>query len=142
MCSLFIKSNPCLFQAYNSIDEERTCISIFYTYNTRVLVILTLIFWALYDFLWSFLYLTTYSNHSQFFLETLGFFSLFGCLTLSQLNRFKLKHLLLINVTLMGISTAGINIINRFETKVCYKTFFNLLHLGHLILRQYRQKKA
>ncbi|XP_045536055.1 solute carrier family 22 member 4-like [Papilio machaon] len=138
LCSDF-KIRPVNHKAYNCLDENRTCISIFYTYNSRIIVIFSLIFWTLYNFLWSFLYVKTCSDGQMVYMDVLVFFGILECITLLLLKRFKLKHLLLINVTIMGTLTTCILIINRLQIKdtnfgFVYSAALSTGMMGHAIL--------
>ncbi|XP_013173282.1 PREDICTED: solute carrier family 22 member 4-like [Papilio xuthus] len=138
LCSDF-KIRPVNHKAYNCLDENRTCINIFYTYNSRIIVIFSLIFWTLYNFLWSYLYVKTCTDDRMLYIEVLVFFGILECITLLLLKKFKLKHILLINVTIMGTLTTGILIFNRLQIKGINISFVHTAALstgmmGHTIL--------
>lgn len=98
------------FQAYNSLDETTTCLSIISTHNIRVIFLLATIFWNLYHFLWSSLYVRMFSEENVNYLLFKVFCSLavLACLTIFSSLKLTLRHLLLAHILITGAFTAGV----------------------------------
>ncbi|XP_075975689.1 solute carrier family 22 member 7-like [Anticarsia gemmatalis] len=114
LCSTF-KIRPINCRAYNSLDETTTCIGVMSTYNIRMLFFVATIFWALYYFLWSSLYVRMYSEeNSQYLLiKVFCFIVMFTCLTIVSSLKLTLRYLLLAHILLTGTFSAGIKLFRK-----------------------------
>lgn len=127
--SLNVKLFPVCFQAYHCLDESRTCMGVLSTYNIRVIVFASLLFWCLYYFQWSYLYVKLYGeeNVEILLLKIFCFSSFLGSLVIFLATKFLLRHLLLVNVLVTGAFTAGDVFLGRVSKYVLftYSLYFN-----------------
>ncbi|KAG6453431.1 hypothetical protein O3G_MSEX008152 [Manduca sexta] len=109
LCDDF-KIRPINHRVYNSIDESATCVGVLSTHNTRVIVLVICVFWLLYYFSWSSLYVRVYSekNTSQLLIKTFCFIGTLGCLTAILSAKLTLRCLLLGHVLVAGVCTCGV----------------------------------
>lgn len=105
----FMKTKLIFFlQAYNCLDESQTCVGILTTHNIRILSISILVFWSLYYFLWSSLYIRFYSKREQYtFMKLIAIIILLISLNWCLCKKITLKSLLIVNIGFLG----GCNII-------------------------------
>ncbi|XP_053604869.1 organic cation/carnitine transporter 2-like isoform X2 [Plodia interpunctella] len=118
LCSDF-KIRPVNQRAYSCIEEPRTCLGVLTTYNIRIMTFISLLFWALYYFQWSYLYIRLYSDKSEehLLLKIFCFAILFGGLTVLLARKMILRHLLLISVFITGIFMTGDAFLNKEKSR-------------------------
>ncbi|CAH0586916.1 unnamed protein product [Chrysodeixis includens] len=85
------------------------------TYNIRMMFIFAAIFWILYYFLWSQIYVRMYSDEdiNYLLLKVLCVLTVFGCLTKVSSAKLTLRYLLLVHVVITGIFTAGVTFLYK-----------------------------
>ncbi|XP_050348538.1 solute carrier family 22 member 13-like [Nymphalis io] len=102
VCSNF-KIRPVNHRAYDCLDESQTCLGIITKHNIRVLSISMLVFWSLYYFLWSSLYIRIYSKHEQYILlKLLTIISAMILINSLLYIKMRLKSLLVLNIGFLG----------------------------------------
>ncbi|KAH9627693.1 hypothetical protein HF086_016847 [Spodoptera exigua] len=108
LCQEF-KIRPVNHRAYDTLDEANTCIGMLSIHNIRVLFFASVSFWMLYYFIWSSVYVRLYSEHdAEYSLwRVLCFVSILGCLTKYSSAKLTLRYLLMINIFITGVFTAG-----------------------------------
>lgn len=102
-----------LLQAYNCLDETTTCFDILATYNVRVLVVLSLLFWFLYYILWGTLYLQVYrygTINKTLTVEFVFTFALLTYISLYPCKKLTLKRWLIINILITGTCTSCVTL--------------------------------
>ncbi|XP_013190463.2 solute carrier family 22 member 7 [Amyelois transitella] len=118
LCSDF-KIRPINQRAYSCIDEPRVCLGLLNTYNIRITIFISLLFWALYYFQWSYLYVRLYSDilEEQLLLKIFSFALLFGGLVMLLARKMILRHLLLISVLITGVFMTGDAFLSKERTR-------------------------
>nr|XP_021201801.2 solute carrier family 22 member 2-like isoform X1 [Bombyx mori] len=114
LCNDF-KIKPADHKAYYCLDQVTTCLGFLTTHNVRVTCIVIVIFWILYNFLWSCLYVQIYSEvvTSLFLLEVFSLGCLVACLTIILSAKIPFKHLLFIHVVVTGVLTACVKLFDK-----------------------------
>ncbi|XP_026734149.1 solute carrier family 22 member 5-like isoform X2 [Trichoplusia ni] len=131
LCNDF-KIRPVNNRAYDCLDETTTCVGMLSTYNIRMIFLLSALFWILYYFLWSQIYVRMYSEEdiNYLLLEVFCIVSVFGCLTKFTSAKLTLRYLLLVHIVITGLFTAGVT----FLCKGPLRSFLSSIALASGIL--------
>ncbi|XP_028170469.1 solute carrier family 22 member 2-like, partial [Ostrinia furnacalis] len=108
LCEDF-KIRPVNHRAYHCLDEIRTCSGIFTRYNVRVLILVSLLLWSLTYFQLSYIYATVLKedNSNQYLFALMS--SVVGLVSLTILlsRKILIRHLLILNIIISGISASA-----------------------------------
>ncbi|XP_047517519.1 solute carrier family 22 member 1-like [Pieris napi] len=105
LCNDF-KIRPVDHRAYKCLDEEWTCFTILCTHNVRIIFLSCLIFWALYFFLWSPLYMEVYKDPIYAPVKVLPTTAVLGLPYVCLGKKMKLRFWLALNIVILGASTS------------------------------------
>ncbi|XP_023934107.2 solute carrier family 22 member 21-like [Bicyclus anynana] len=115
LCSDF-KIRPVNHRAYHCLDESWACVNILTTHNIKVLSLTILVFWALYLFLYSSLYIRIqYKQPNYGLLKTFCFIIALGLLNWCLSKNFKMKTLVQMDLAIIGSSSVALILSNMFE---------------------------
>ncbi|CAK1555137.1 unnamed protein product [Leptosia nina] len=100
--------------AYVSLDEEWTCLSILSTRNVRVIVSSTILIWTLFHFVWAPTYIDMYRQQNKFMLlQVLSMTVFMAVLNFGLAKKMKMRCLVILNVVVLGIASVFVIIAKR-----------------------------
>ncbi|XP_038214301.1 solute carrier family 22 member 4-like [Zerene cesonia] len=121
LCSEF-KIRPVNNKAYDCLEEEWTCLMILSNNNVRLLIIVSLWFWALYNFLFAPLFIKLHTRMQAYSpLHNLSIVVFLGLLNIFIMMKIKMRYLLTINIIVLGSSTAFVTFLEQtdFNSTIC-----------------------
>lgn len=98
-------------QAYEHLDTPMSCVAILRTHNIRLILMILMLIWLLFEALWSVTYLTVYKapHISGPVLCSIFFTSIaIGCLSVYVAQSLRLRHKLVLCIAAAGTYTAGL----------------------------------
>ncbi|XP_048485415.1 solute carrier family 22 member 2 [Plutella xylostella] len=110
LCSEF-KIRPADHCAYEHLDTPMSCVAILRTHNIRLILMILMLIWLLFEALWSVTYLTVYKapHISGPVLCSIFFTSIaIGCLSVYVAQSLRLRHKLVLCIAAAGTYTAGL----------------------------------